>query len=132
PPTSPTSSPTAGADLRGLQSIPEICGLNRESDEVVEDTAEAMHIAVSECAAEVGAHPPLSPVRWLVFRVDVPEQAHVVRSPSESWRDQMDACLLRHPPRFPRAVRGKPFSAWYLMQANPQDRPPGPACVTPG
>jgi len=129
PPPAPVTT-VDHMELSGLQGVPELCGLGSLVDEQVELTAESVHIAVAECAAEIGARPLLKPTRWLVFRfVPLDEKAHQVLSPPEPWAEAMNQCLLQKPARLPKVVRGRGFTAWYLMAANANAIPSSPACV---
>lgn len=134
PPSSGPSQPTpVGLELAGLHSIPDVCGLDQLKESVGEQAAEAVHIAIGECAAEVGAEPALTPTRWMVFKVEaISETKHEVTAPKgETWTTAMDDCLLRQPPRLPRAVRGRTFTVWYLMSTHAGDLPSIALCGAP-
>lgn len=130
PVTTSNPGPEASFELAGLQGVPEICGLNTLPDSTVEAVAESVHMAVQECANQVGARPPLTPTRWMVFRfTPLDEKSFQAISPPDVWSESMNACLVAQPAKIPRAARGKPFTAWYLMANNPNAIPSSPACV---
>lgn len=119
----------AGMELKGLYAVPDLCGLFVE-DKVREDAAEAVHLRVTECLESVDVVPPTQPARWFPIKVEaVTESVHVFSVPEEPWALALRQCLATRNPRLPRKVRGKTFTAHYLLAASAQQLPAQHPCA---
>lgn len=115
-------------ELKGLYAIPDLCGLYAGQG-TVENTKEAIYLAMLACMEDLEIRAPTEPARWVPFKVEaVSERRHIIIAPPEPWASPLQQCLTARPPRLPRATRSKTFTAWYLLASDPQHLPTQHPC----
>lgn len=115
-------------EIKGLYAVPDVCDLDAPA-EAREDSAEAVAMAMVDCLESMDVVPPLVPARWWPIKVEaVSARTHVVTLPPERWSAPLQECLANRPPRLPKTVRRKTFTAWYLLSTSAADVPSKRPC----